>query len=70
MDKMDIDKVQVEDDVHIPEDIERASLEKLNNRGILSDIGGVKSVSQEIRKHQRVESFGRHSSPEKMNEFR
>lgn len=47
MDKMEIDKVQVEDDVQIPADIERASLDKLNNRGIRSDIGGGVSISPE-----------------------
>jgi hypothetical protein len=70
MDKMAIDKVQVEDDVTIPGDIERASLEKLNNRGIKSDIGGGLSISPDVAQRGRVESLDRHSSPEKINEFR
>jgi hypothetical protein len=69
MDRMAIDKVLVEDDVHIAEDIERASLQKLTNRGIKSDIGDI-SEPREVDIRERVGSFGRRSSPEKINELR
>jgi uncharacterized protein with von Willebrand factor type A (vWA) domain len=71
MNKMDIDKIQIKDDVQIPEDIERASLERLNSRGIKSDIGrGGISPSPEIIEEEVEDLAERHSSPEKINELR